>query len=358
MLGDLIGLIMRPGMGNGETPRAKVNNRGARAQGVRLFLGVYLICSIAAASGAAAQDQTSLGLTSTLLTPAPNILDTAQPGKITWMGGLVLRSSDPRFGGLSGLLVSPDGTRITAVSDKGHWVSFALRADENGRLAGVGAGRISPLRGLKGEPLANRWDKDAESLARLPDGSLAVSFEHNHRLWRYESGPSPLSGVPTPFEPPLDLRALGRNTGIEALSEFGKEGLLAIAEGKEDARQSRAFLLRGGRWHDLTYAHEKGFRPTALAPLPDGDILVAERFFNLMEGVKIRLVRVPGETVQPGAHLLGELIATLIPPFPLDNMEGLAVRQAPSGETLIYLLSDDNFNLLQRTLLMVFQLGN
>ncbi len=43
-------------------------------------------------------------------------------------------------------------------------------------------------------------------------------------------------------------------------------------------------------------------------------------------------------------------------PLTLDNMEGVAARQSERGETLIYLISDDNFRLLQRTLLMVFAL--
>ncbi len=35
----------------------------------------------------------------------------------------------------------------------------------------------------------------------------------------------------------------------------------------------------------------------------------------------------------------------------IDNMEGLAVREQPSGEVLITMISDDNFNhLMQRTI--------
>jgi hypothetical protein len=38
-------------------------------------------------------------------------------------------------------------------------------------------------------------------------------------------------------------------------------------------------------------------------------------------------------------------------------MEGIAVRSGPAGETLIYLLSDDNYSALQRTLLMMFEIA-
>jgi len=37
-------------------------------------------------------------------------------------------------------------------------------------------------------------------------------------------------------------------------------------------------------------------------------------------------------------------------------MEGVAARRGPDGETLVYLISDDNFHILQRTLLLMFAL--
>ena len=40
----------------------------------------------------------------------------------------------------------------------------------------------------------------------------------------------------------------------------------------------------------------------------------------------------------------------------VDNFEGIDVRKGPAGEIFIYLISDDNFNPEQRTLLMMFEL--
>jgi hypothetical protein len=37
-------------------------------------------------------------------------------------------------------------------------------------------------------------------------------------------------------------------------------------------------------------------------------------------------------------------------------MEGIEVKSGPDGETLVYLLSDDNFSILQRSLLLMFEL--
>ena len=40
----------------------------------------------------------------------------------------------------------------------------------------------------------------------------------------------------------------------------------------------------------------------------------------------------------------------------IDNMEGLAVRRGPKGETLLYMISDNNFSPFQRTVLLMFEL--
>jgi hypothetical protein len=44
----------------------------------------------------------------------------------------------------------------------------------------------------------------------------------------------------------------------------------------------------------------------------------------------------------------------LRPPAISENFEGIAVRRAPDGGVLLYLLSDDNFTPLLRSLLLQF----
>jgi len=40
----------------------------------------------------------------------------------------------------------------------------------------------------------------------------------------------------------------------------------------------------------------------------------------------------------------------------IDNMEGLSVHRGADGETVLTMISDDNFSPLQRTLLLQFTL--
>ena len=52
----------------------------------------------------------------------------------------------------------------------------------------------------------------------------------------------------------------------------------------------------------------------------------------------------------------GEELAWLRHPLSVDNLEGIAAGRGPRGETLLWLLSDNNFNPLQRTILLHFEL--
>jgi hypothetical protein len=60
--------------------------------------------------------------------------------------------------------------------------------------------------------------------------------------------------------------------------------------------------------------------------------------------------------IAPGARLEAEELALLRRPLSVDNFEGVACRLGPRGESLIYLVSDDNFSATQRTLLLQFAL--
>jgi len=94
----------------------------------------------------------------------------------------------------------------------------------------------------------------------------------------------------------------------------------------------------------------------AIEQLRAGDILVLERHFSLAHGMVARLTRLAARSVQAGRSLKGEVIADLAYPLNMDNMEALAVRQNKAGETIIYIMSDNNFNRLQRNILLMFKL--
>lgn len=273
-------------------------------------------------------------------------------GRLRYRGGLEMASPDPRFGGLSGLVVSPDGSWFTAVSDRGTLFRGRLDHSPAGRLVGIGDVGARPLGNLNGRPLTKKAIADAESLALTGDGGLYVAFERRHRIWRYGADGHPLV-VPTPKE----LRRARRNGGIEALARLGDGRLLALTEGPVAGTTTNGWVGGGSNgWTPVVIARRDDFKPTGAAVLPDGAILVLERRYSPVLGPAARVMRIPIAALDGPSPIWGEPLGELLFPATVDNFEGIAVRQGSNGETLIYLLSDDNFNILQRTLLLMFEL--
>jgi hypothetical protein len=70
----------------------------------------------------------------------------------------------------------------------------------------------------------------------------------------------------------------------------------------------------------------------------------------------VSLARVPRDADgKPQGTATVQPLALLAPPLLVDNMEGLAVR-TEGNRHFVYLVSDDNFNSVQKTLLMKFEI--
>ena len=320
----------------------------------RLSAGLVSLCLLATAAVA---EPVALKI-------EPEPLDIEDPtvnrvGKLRYLGGLWLRADHDAFGGLSGLTLADNGRRLIAVSDRAYWFTATLRRADDGRLRGLTNADLAPMRGRDGNRITGgNALRDAEAVERQPDGSLITSFERRHRLWRYPLGPTPDRTTPTPFTTPRALQFAPNNGGIEAIAAFANGDLLIVAE---DYRATNGdfigWLRRGNIWRDIRYAATGQFKPTDFAVLPGGDVIALERRFTAVGGVAGRVQRIAGHDIRPGARLVGAELARFERPLNVDNFEGIAVDRDPDGATLIYILSDDNFNrLLQRTLLLLFKL--
>ncbi|MDX2204452.1 MAG: esterase-like activity of phytase family protein [Hyphomicrobiaceae bacterium] len=304
--------------------------------------------------------------------PVPSF-DTARPeartfGALTYRGGLSLSSSLEHFGGLSGLVLEPDGSGLLAVTDAGCWLSADVSYDGN-RPTGLVNARMGPLRGPDGAPLAQKKLQDAESLTliegTLGKGMVVVGFERNHRLVRYEVAgrrlPGPARGE---LKLPADARRMPKNQGFEAVAVLkgGRHKGAPIAFAERFTRGSgyhTGWIWAGGEPQRLQIKDIDVFDITDAAGLDNGDLLLLERRFRWTEGVQMRLRRLKGSDIVPGARLTGDILLQVNGDFQIDNMEGLAVHRDARGGQVVTLLSDDNFNhLLQRTLLLQFSLGD
>jgi hypothetical protein len=278
-------------------------------------------------------------------------------GRLSYRGGIEITSSDKRFGGWSALMVSPDGERLIALSDIGRWLTARIRHSSDGRLVGLSEAALGVLKDHNGEALRGRH-ADAEAFARLRD-RFVVAFERADRFESYAAGDwrSPFPGTPRRFAYPPGAREAPDNGGIEGLTALPGDRLLAIAEDLDDnGNHARAWLHEAGRWERLKYAWTGRYRVSDMALLPNDDVLVLERRFTWVGGFASRLVRVPLADIRAGATLEGEEIAVIDPPLTTENFEGVAARRGRGNETLVYLISDNNFLFVQRTLLLMFAL--
>jgi hypothetical protein len=313
-------------------------------------------CAAPQASGAAdAPDSIEIFL-------RPVALDTRDPavdrvGRLIYRGGYSLTANDPRFGGWSDLDISDDGTRLTSISDRGFWFDASLEHDAQGGMAQLTDARLGCLLNLSGYRQPGIRG-DAEGLSRSPEGGFLVSYERRHRIWYYPPAEPPFSIVPKAVPMPAEAAKMPENGGIETLVRLPGGRILAISEELLTEDGANIGWLGDGRsWSQVSYVAGPDFKPTGAARLPDGDIVVLERRFSRMTVPGTRIVRVPGSAIQPGARLQGEELAHIQPPLTFDNFEGITARVGPHGEVLIYVISDDNYFFLQRTLLLVFEVS-
>ena len=289
-------------------------------------------------------------------------------GSLVYRGGLVLTSDARAFGGWSDLAVSADGAEILAVSDDAHWLRARLSYDSNGDLSGLNAAEIAPMLDPQGRPMAGK-DGDAEGLTleRPNDvhGPAAVSFERNPRVWRYDLSRG-LDARPADVPIGAWVRSLRPNRQLEAITLVRPGTLLLFAETKLGAADDILGAMEsypGARTTPatrmLSVVPRDPFAVTSAANAPDGGIYLLERRISIAGGVGMELRHVPPNEIRAGARLNGEVLANLsFQDANIDNMEGLAVRRGARGETLLYMISDDNYSPLQRTLLLLFEVRN
>ncbi|MEQ1887627.1 MAG: esterase-like activity of phytase family protein [Alphaproteobacteria bacterium] len=308
--------------------------------------------------------QDAIAQTPVTIQSRPHILDSDAPariefGKLIYLSGIVMGSDNPDFGGFSGLQISADGSRLLAVSDKGKWLGAEL-AYEDGRLTGLLNAGISSLLGLDGRAIAGKDQSDAESLTLERPGNLAgpayVSFEGNHRVWYYPQG---LQGRPVGVTMPETLRQAPSNKGLEAFDRRADGALIALTEEWLDKAGNQTGWLMVNAGKDSISLHREGiFDPTDMEFLPDGDLLVLERRYTVAGGPGMQIRRIRADTLRPDALLDGEVLINLAARYGIDNFEGLATRTNDAGEIIIYIISDNNFNVLQKNLLLMFKLAN
>ncbi|ADM10196.1 hypothetical protein PB2503_10724 [Parvularcula bermudensis HTCC2503] len=271
------------------------------------------------------------------------------------VSGITLTAADARFGGFSALNLSKD--EIVLLSDRGLLWTGTVGRDQNGYITEVISLTPHPLADAQGRFLGKRRG-DAESLV-IEGQRLLIGIEGDHRLsWFTEDGDLYLEEEP-PFYA-VGRNALPNNAGFEGVTAWA-DGYLAITEHTRpsDGTAALTYLSRGGevlgRWR---YRPAGDFSPTGLTTTADGSVYVLERAFSALSGPRARLVQLSPEALRleetpPSPPILDGLeLARLTILHGVDNMEGLVVEPLEDGTLRVHLVSDHNFNPLQRTVIV------
>jgi hypothetical protein len=165
---------------------------------------------------------------------------------------------------------------------------------------------------------------------------------------------------------PPAVRKLPSNKGLEALVFVPRESpkglplagtLIAMSERGLDANGNLIALLVGGKTPgQFSVRRTETFDISDAVLLPSGDLLILERKFSWLGGVGIRIRRLALSEIAPGAVVDGPAIFNADLSNEIDNMEGIDAHVTAEGETVLTMVSDDNFSLIQRNLLLQFTL--
>ena len=281
-------------------------------------------------------------------------------GALRFMGALQLRSSNPLFGGISGLRAGT-GTRMLAESDTGNWIAFDT-VERDGGLVAVANAVIAPILRPDGRPAIDKPDGDAEALEWNPaTGDATIAYEQDHRLTHFTGidadRPETLRHRPVATERFAETRDWRDNGGGETLAVLPGGARVWIREDGADDHFHTALLTLGGRTRTIRIAAPAGFSPTDAVALDATQLLVVNRRFNPADGLlaALTLVDLAPSLAGSGPEVPAVELARWHSPVAVDNMEALALRRE-GGRVFVYIASDDNLNGLQRTLLMKFEL--
>jgi hypothetical protein len=275
----------------------------------------------------------------------------ASSKRLRLVAGWTLSSGSEQFGGLSALVV--DGTDLLAVSDKG-----ALVLLKRATLVAPARAAIRPLPVGCGNP-EYKADRDSESIARDPQsGNVWIGFEWRNFICRV----GPRLDIAVAKAKPLQMKNWPLRAGAESMTRLRDGRTIVLAERPTGGGRDSPLLVYsvdptsdGATAIEMRYRPPKGYRPTDVAELPDGSLLVIHRRFRPPFAFSTIVAMTASFKARAGGTITARPLALLKAPGTSDNFEGLAVERIAS-RTYIWMVSDDNFMPFQNTYLLKFEL--
>ena len=252
------------------------------------------------------------------------------------------------FGGYSALVPRPGG-RLLAIGDYAFCLEFSPPSPS--ARAPIQC-NLMPRRDLF------KYERDTEAATSDPaTGEVWIAHETTNAITRYTPWLRRTGAVH-----PAPMRSWDDNSGPEAMVRLPDGRFIVIAEGFDGVFESRRHEavvfsgdpVEGAKATRFIFAGEPQFSPTDAAVLPDGRVLILMRRFVWPFPLRFvgRIVIADPATIRGGEEWRGTVVARLSAPLPVDNFEGIAIEPGADGTVIVWLISDANGAVTQRTLLL------
>ncbi len=264
--------------------------------------------------------------------------------------------NDVKFSEISDLAYYPKNQKLFMISDEGKLFIFKAKfSDKIDLLEPKDAVKLRKKHAKK----FKKWRKDSEGLSLDGRGRLLISFEGRAKIGWFHKNSVKYGQMIKKYRLPKELQNpknyRSRNKSLEALAWHPKYGVLTAAEWplkKYDKKRQTVYALNGKKWH-FKAEPEARSAISAIEVMDDGNLLVLERSFTGMLNPfivtlkKVYLNRCKGGSCK--TKVLAKMNSHM--GWDVDNFEGLA----KVGKNRYVMISDDNDNFFQKTLLIYFE---
>jgi len=261
-----------------------------------------------------------------------------------------------KFSELSDLTYANETNTLYLVGDKGSLFSF--QASFSDKIDSLKALDAVTLKDKKGKRL-RKWKRDSEGVTLDDKGRLLISFEGEAKIASFYKEGAHYGVMIRKHKLPEKLRTTkhyrSKNKSLESVAWHPKYGILTATEWplkKYDKKKQTIYALSGKKWH-FKAEPEGRSGLSAMEVMDDGNLLVMERSYTgLSNPFVITLKKVYLQNCKKKmckTKVLAKFNSS--EGWLLDNFEGLA----KVGKNRYVMVSDDNDNFFQQTLLIYFE---
>ena len=285
---------------------------------------------------------------------AVNILPKNYSGDVKFIQQIELKANFDgyNFSELSGLTYDSIHRRLYMVSDKGILYEFkASVSDNNVTLQPLSAHYLKRKNGKR----LKKSKRDSEDIALDKNGEIFIAFEGKPKIAKFQKNGIKIKNIKLPkVLKNAELRS--KNKSLESLAFHPKYGFITALEypRKGDRREYQTLYTTSGKILHIKLDPIKKNAITAIEVMDDGNLLVLERaFLSYYEGYIITLRKVYINNCKKSLCKSQKIVQMRSKDgWKLENFEGLA----KVGKGRYLLISDDNENPFQRTLLIYLEI--